>query len=105
MSEKVREITWVAKDAELRYTPNGRPVLEFRAKIDGTYRGITYWPLDEEEGAYLASVLKKDAMVAIVGAASERKWTGADGTEKTSLEVKAYHVGPMYGKPYEGAAK
>lgn len=102
MSERVREITWVAQDAKLRFTSGGKQVLEFRAKVNGEYRTVVYWPETEDEGGYLADTLKKDQLVGVVGKTHQREWTGQDGEERVSLEVKAYHVGPMYGQPYKG---
>jgi single-stranded DNA-binding protein len=103
VDEKVREITWVTKHPtpELKYTPNGKLYYRFGAKVHGNYHSVTYWPTTEEEGAYLAETLVEGAMVAIVGKASERTFTGNDGTQKTGFDVKAYHVGVMYGAPYE----
>ena len=90
-------------EPELRFTPQGTPVLSFsladnhRKKQgnewtdDGTtWRKVTVW---EDKAETLANALSKGDRVIVVGAERMKQFTARDGGTGQSLEVTAKHVG------------
>lgn len=93
-------------DPELRYTPSGKPVTNFVIAhnprhydqnsgrwVDGTptfLRGSVWGPQAEN----VAESLHTGALVVIVGRLVSRRWSAADGTERTALEIVADHIAP-----------
>ena len=115
-------------EPELRFTPQGTPVLNFslaenhRKKQgnewtdDGTtWRKVTVW---EDKAETLANALSKGDRVIVVGAERIKEFTARDGGTGQSLEVTAKHVGIIprqeqqvsqqapqdWGQQYEGSA-
>ena len=90
-------------EPELRFTPDGKPVLKFslaenhRKKQgnewvdDGTtWRKVTVW---EDKAETLANALSKGDRVIVVGSERMKQFTARDGGTGQSLELTAKHVG------------
>ena len=89
-------------DPEMRYTPSGTAVTDFRLAVNNPTRGsdgewkdetewftVTAWARQAESvNQYLA----KGRRVFVEGRLSTRQWTGNDGQTRTNLEVRAFRV-------------
>lgn len=94
----------LAADAELRHTPQGSPVLSFRAadnkgkkKDDGSYTTEnTTWFQVEVWGSLAEMLFERGLMqgdrVRVVGELQARQFERRDGTRGQNLEVKAWGV-------------
>ena len=96
----------IGGDPELRFTPNGKAVLNFNiaenhSKPDGqggfvedgtTWRRVSVWGW---LGEALAESLKSGDRVIVVGAERLREFTTNEGAQGKSLEVTAKYVGRM----------
>ena len=96
----------IGGDPELRFTPNGKAVLNFslaenHSKPDGqggfaedgtTWRRVSVWGW---LGEALAESLKSGDRVIVVGAERLREFTTNEGAQGKSLEVTAKYVGRM----------
>lgn len=92
----------VGRDPEMRYTPNGNPVTSFSVATnrryttgEGEQRDETEWfnvsawnKLAETCNQYVTKGMK----VFVDGRLSTREYTGADGQQRTSLDVTAFDV-------------
>ena len=99
---KVMLIGNVGADPEMRYTPNGNPVTEFRMAVnrryttsDGEQREETEWfrisawtRLAETVNQYVVKGMK----VYVEGRLSSRAYMDREGQPRTSLEVSASTV-------------
>ena len=78
----------VGSDAELRYTPAGRPVLNFSLAVDSGYgesKTTQWWKcaMWGERGEKLQPHIVKGKVLSVEGettGAEPRTWTGKDGT-------------------------
>ena len=90
-------------EPELRFTPDGKAVLNFslaenHRKKQGnewvddstTWRKVTVW---EDKAETLANALSKGDRVIVVGSERMKQFTARDGGTGQSLEVTAKHVG------------
>lgn len=86
----------LTKDAELRYTKTGKPVLTFsmatNKKIGDEYRAsyhnVVVWNDAEEYGA-----LMKGDYVFVDGELSTRSYEGKDGNKRYITEIVAFNIG------------
>ncbi len=99
---KVLLIGNVGNDPEMRYTPNGNPVTDFRMAVnrryttsEGEQREETEWfsvsawgRLAEQVNQYLA----KGRRVYVEGRLSSRAYIDREGQPKASLDVNAFTV-------------
>src|SRR6266508_4094469 len=100
---KIMIIGNLGRDPEMRYTPNGKPVTQFRVAVshsrpdgqggwidDGTdwYRVSVFG--DRAERA--AEQLRKGNKVFVEGRFKTREFEGKDGEKRVSLEVTADNV-------------
>ena len=90
-------------DPELRYTPSGVPVANFRLAVNKRWTGndgqrqekttwfrVTTW---RKQAEVCAQHLAKGRQVMIVGEVDEaRPWTDNEGNQRASLEVTAQNV-------------
>lgn len=117
---KITAIGFLGADPEMRYTPQGSPVTEFRLASsrqyttkDGEKRKETVWlrvscwmKLAENVNQYC----KKGSQVYIEGEligdseGNPRMWDSKDGTKKCSFEVRASEVQFLDRKPDNGKA-
>jgi len=91
----------LGRDAELRYTQTGNPVLRFTvaaSSVQGTGEGRqehTDWynvSLFGKRGETIAPYLTKGTRVAVVGRLQHRPYTRQDGTAGCALDVIASEI-------------
>lgn len=96
----------LAKDPEIRYTQNGKPVTSFTMADtprslnsatneweDGTtlWLSVTAWDVLAEN---VAASLAKGMRVVVTGSLTQKNYTTKDGQERIQLEIKANEVAP-----------
>jgi len=100
---KVQIIGNLGADPEMRYTPSGSAVTNFRVAVSRMRRGADGNNVDETEwfrvvawdsaGYKLAEIcneyLRKGSKVYVEGRLQSRKYTDKDGVERTSVEIVA----------------
>jgi single-strand DNA-binding protein len=92
----------LTEDPELRFTPGGLPVANFRmasnrqitnkdgSKTEKTiYFTVTVW---REQAEYVASSLRKGNRVIVVGYLETEEWVDRDGNKRTTLRITANEV-------------
>ena len=97
----------VARDAEVRYLPNGDAVAGFSVADNmGKDKGAIFWScsLFGKRAESLSEFLRKGQAVTITGTVSEREWTDKDGQKRKSMDVRVQDVALQGGKR-EGEAK
>jgi len=98
-------------DPELRYTPNGVPVVNFRIAVDRSFTNATgeretdfinivAW---RQRAEFAANYLGKGRLVAIDGRLQIRQWTTQDGQKRSTAEVVADEVRGL-DRPKEGGS-
>jgi len=109
----------LTEDPELRYTPSGAPVANFRVAVtprvkdgDGWKDGetsffqVTAWRSLAEN---VAESLTKGARVMVYGRLTQRSWETPEGEKRSVVEVQAEEVGPSLrwatAKPERTSAK
>jgi len=99
-------------DPELRYTPSGVPVANFRLAVDRPFaRGSSERETDfinvvawRQRAEFAANYLNKGRLVAVQGRLQIRQWTTQDGQRRQSAEVVCDQVRPL-DRPREGPAE
>ena len=96
---KVMIIGNLGRDPELRYTPNGTPVVSFSVAVDrqwttssGERREATEWfnvVAWRELAEICKQMLSKGRLVYVEGSLQTRSWEGADGQRHYRVEVVA----------------
>lgn len=89
-------------DPQMRYTPSGTAVTDFRLAVNNPSRGqdgewqdntewftVTAWDRQAES---VNQFLAKGRRVFVEGRLSTNTFTGNDGQQRTSLEVRAFRV-------------
>lgn len=89
-------------DPQMRYTPSGTAVTDFRLAVNNPSRGqdgewqdntewftVTAW---ERQAESVNQYLAKGRRVFVEGRLSTNTFTGNDGQQRTSLEVRAFRV-------------
>lgn len=96
----------LGKDAELRFTKNGAPMLSFTIATDEMLQELnvdytnkrteTAW-IDciyfGSEAEALIEKLVKGALVTVSGKLTPNSWTDAEGQKRTKLQVKVESIG------------
>lgn len=115
MLNKATIIGRVGRDPEVRYMPSGDAVAVFSVATserrknketgevteDTTWHRVSCWgKLGEIAGEYL----KKGALVYIEGKMVHRKYTGQDGIERTSVEIRASVMKMLSGRDANGSS-
>lgn len=115
MLNKATIIGRVGRDPEVRYMPSGDAVAVFSVATserrknketgevteDTTWHRVSCWGrLGEIAGEYL----KKGALVYIEGKMVHRKYTGQDGIERTSVEIRASEMKMLSGRDANGSS-
>lgn len=101
----------LCNDPELRYTPSGVAVANFRLAVDRQFTNqqgeretdfidIVAWKQDAE---FAANYLGKGRLVLIDGRIQVRNWTTNDGQKRRNVEVVADRVRGL-DRPREGQA-
>ena len=96
---RVQIIGNLGADPEMRYTPSGTAVTNFRVAVNRTRRGPDGNNVDETEWFRVVAwdklaetcneFLRKGRPVYVEGRLQSRKYTDKDGIERTSVEVVA----------------
>lgn len=87
-------------DPELRYTPSGVPVVNFRIAVDRRFKPeggeretdffkVVAWRSGAE---FVANYLAKGRLVGIDGRLEQRRWETAEGKKQSTIDVVADHV-------------
>lgn len=94
---------FAAKDAALKFTPSGRPVLELDLPVTPKKKnergewedaGETAWYRCSLWGPMAETVqIPKGTLVQVVGALTVRPWVGKGGKTGTALEVNVKSIG------------
>ena len=98
-------------DPEMRYTPQGIPVANFRIAVDrpftnqdGTreadFLNVVAW---RKLGEIVGNHLAKGRLVSVQGRLQSRQWEAQDGSKRTAYEVNADAVNFLGGKPKTAA--
>lgn len=100
----------LAADSELRFTPNGDPILNFRLASDVGYgdKKTTNWfacSIFGKRGEALAPHLLKGQQVTVFGSLTLREWTNKDGTKQISPDIRIDEVEMQGGAKTSGQAK
>jgi len=93
----------VGRDPEMRYTPSGAPVTQFRLAVNSFRRGgEAGHPVEETDwftvvcwnrlAEFADQYIRKGTKVYVAGRLRVRRFTGNDGTERTAVEVIAREV-------------
>ena len=97
----------LGKDPELRFTGSGTAVCEFSVATDRGSRGddqITDWHKVvawEKQAETASKFLKKGSEVCVQGEVRYGKFTGKDGAERFTTEIKVHRL-TLIGKPSGG---
>lgn len=87
----------LAADSELRFTPNGDPILNFRLASDVGYgeKKTTNWfacSVFGKRGEALSKHLLKGQQVTVFGTLTLREWNDRDGAKKISPDIRIDEV-------------
>ena len=89
------------RDAELRYTANGRAVANFSIAVNRRWMSNNEWQEETEwfnvsvwgqQAENIANRVRRGARVFVDGRLSTREWTNQSGVTRTSLDVNAFRV-------------
>ena len=82
-------------DPEMKYTPSGMAIAQFRLAVDRTKKDETdFLPIVcfEKQAELVAQYLGKGALVGIEGRVQSRSWEGNDGKTRSAVEIVAARV-------------
>jgi single-strand DNA-binding protein len=90
----------IANDPEMRYTPSGMAVVNFRVAVDRQKRDESGEKQADfldvvafgKTGEFVAQYLDKGSMVGIEGRIQSRTWTTQEGQKRYSVEIVANSV-------------
>ena len=99
----------IAADAELKYTPAGDPIAEFRLASDVGFgeKKTTNWfrcSLFGKRGESLAPHLAKGTQVTVFGTLTLREWTNKEGAKQLSPDLRIDEIELQGGKK-DGASQ
>lgn len=99
----------VGKDAEVRFLPNGDPILNFSFALTSGFgeKQITSWlncSLFGKRAETLAPMILKGQKIGITGEIVNREYTDKDGAKKYSLECRLSNV-TLLGKKDDNATQ
>ncbi len=105
---KVTVVGNLGRDAELKYTPSGAPVLEFSIATNekwsdrsGNQREHTQWfraSIWGKRGEALQQYLRKGQLVYVDGTLRAREYTDREGKNRTSLDIRVDQVELLGGR-------
>ena len=99
------------RDAELRYTANGRAVASFSIAVNRNYQVNGEWREETEwfnvsswgqQAENVANRVRRGAKVFVEGRLSTREYTNQSGLTRTSLDVNAFRVLNLTGREEGG---
>jgi len=112
MFNRVILVGRLTADPELRYTPSGRPVANFRLAVNRPGRAgapqeqqadfinIVAW---QQQAEFASNYLTKGRLVLVEGRLQVRQWTTPDGQKRSAVEVVCSRVQPLERRREEGA--
>ncbi len=110
---RVQLIGNLGRDAEMRYTPSGAPVTEFRLAVNRSRRGQDGQWIQETDwyrvvcwnrlAEFADQYLKRGMRVYVDGRLQLRRYSGTDGQERTVVEVVARDIIMLSARPEEPA--
>ena len=104
----------MTRDAELRYTPNGKAVASFGLAVNRTYKdaagekqsSVDFF--DVVSWGKLAEIIsqygKKGQGIHVIGRLQTRNWEAQDGTKRNKTEIVATDVSLVGGKGGESGS-
>ena len=105
----------LGKDAELRMTQSGSPVMNFsiavnegRKDANGNWNDYTNWfncVMFGNRAEKLVQYLKKGTKVALMGKLGYREWTTKDGQQRNGVEIVVLDVEFMSKRNDDGYSK
>lgn len=105
----------MTRDAELRYTPNGKAVASFGLAINRTYKDAAGEKKEEVDffdvvawgklGEIISQYGGKGQGVHVTGRLQNRNWEGTDGTKKYKTEIIATDISLVGAKRGDGTAQ
>ena len=104
---KLAAIGRLGRDAELKYTPNGKPALKWSMAVDVGWgeNEATQWlrcTMWGERGQKIQQYLLKGTQVYIDGNLTTREWDAQDGQKRFDVEVSVGELVLLGGKREEG---
>jgi single-strand DNA-binding protein len=90
-------------DPELRFTPNGNPVANFRLAVTARVKGDTWRDGDtsyfrvnvwRQLAEHVADSLSKGDRAVVIGRLRSRSWETPEGDKRSVVEVEADEVAP-----------
>lgn len=99
----------IVADAELRFTPGGDPIANFRLASDVGFgdKKTTNWfncQIWGKRGEALAPHLTKGQQVTVFGQLTLREWTNKEGVKALSPDIRIDEIDLQGGKQSSGAA-
>lgn len=97
----------VARDAEVRYLPNGDAVAGFAvADNPGKDKPAIFWScqLFGKRAEALQPYIRKGDKITVAGSITERAWNDKDGTPRKTMEIRVSEVALQGGKQREDEA-
>lgn len=92
----------VVKDGELRFLPDGTPVLAFSVadNMIGKDKGAIFWNCSffGKRGESIADFIRKGQPVTVIGSLSERQYVDKDGQQRKAMDVRVTDVALQGGK-------
>jgi single-strand DNA-binding protein len=96
----------LAKEAQVRYLPNGDPVANFTVADNmGKDKGAIFWncQLFGKRAESLSQYLVKGLPVTVTGNLTERAYTDKNGVERKSMDLRVADVALQGGKRVDNA--
>jgi single-strand DNA-binding protein len=91
----------VARDAEVRYLPNGDAVANFSvADNAGKDKPAIFWncQLFGKRAEALQQYIRKGDKITVAGSITERSWNDKDGTPRKTMQIRVSEVALQGGK-------
>ena len=104
---KLSAIGRLGSDSDLKFTPNGKPVLKFSLAVDVGWgdNKTTQWlrcSMWGERGEKLQRYLLKGTQVYVDGNLTTREWEAQDGSKRHDVEVSVGELVLLGGKRDDG---
>jgi single-strand DNA-binding protein len=92
----------LTRDAELKYMPNGDPMLNFSVADNqiGKDKQAIFWScgLYGKRGESLAEYIKKGNPITVSGTVTEREWQDKEGNKRKSMDVRVSEIALQGGR-------
>jgi single-strand DNA-binding protein len=92
----------LTRDAELKCTPNGDPILSFSVADNqiGKDKQAIFWScgLYGKRGESLAEYIKKGNPITVSGTITEHEWRDKEGNKRKSMDVRVSEIALQGGR-------